>query len=212
MKGLYLVTDRNLCGSRGVEATVAEAVRGGAAWVQLREKNATTRDFIKTARRLQAMLAPLGVPLLINDRVDVALAVGASGVHLGQEDMPCETARRLLGPDAIIGLSVETWADVEAAQAQDVDYLGVSPIYPTATKTDTKGAWGLDGLEKIRAFSKYPLVAIGGLGPANAARVITAGADSIAVVSAICAARDPFAAARQLCELIETAALTKERQ
>ncbi|MBI9084551.1 MAG: thiamine phosphate synthase [Desulfobacterales bacterium] len=205
MKGVYLVTDRQLCGSRGVEATVSEAVRGGAAWVQLREKTATTREFIKTALRLKTLLAPLRVPLLINDRVDVAQAAGADGVHLGQDDMPWAYARQILGPDAIIGLSVETWADVEAAQDQDIDYLGVSPIYATPTKTDTKAAWGLDGLSRIRSFSRHPLVAIGGIDADNAARVVHAGTDCIAVVSAICAAPDPFAATRKLCETIEIA-------
>lgn len=211
MKGLYLVTDRQLCGHRGVEATVAEAVRGGAAWVQLREKTATTKAFIKTALRLKTLLAPLGVPLLINDRVDVALAAGADGVHLGQNDMPWEHARQILGPDAIIGLSVETWADIESAQDQDVDYLGVSPVYATPTKTDTKAAWGLDGLVRIRAFSRHPLVAIGGIDADNAARIVHAGADCIAVVSAICAASDPFGATQNLCHTIETAIQAKER-
>ena len=205
MKGVYLVTDRQLCGNRGVEATVAEAVRGGAAWIQLREKTGTTRAFIETAQRLKSLLAPLGVPLLINDRVDVALAVGADGVHLGQEDMPWEQARQLLGPRAIIGLSVETWADVEAAQDQAVDYLGISPVYATPTKTDTKAAWGLEGITRIRAFSRHPLVAIGGLDATNAARIVHAGANCVAVVSAICAVRDPFGATRELCKTIKTA-------
>ena len=211
MKGVYLVTDGRLCGPRGVEATVAEGVRGGAAWVQLREKTATTRAFLETALRLKTLLTPLRVPLLINDRVDVALAAGAEGVHLGQNDMPPEHARQILGPDAVIGLSVETWSDVETAQDQDVDYLGVSPVYSTPTKTDTSGVWGLDGLVRIRAYSKHPLVAIGGIGAGNAARIVHTGVDCIAVVSAICAAPDPYRATRTLCDIIESAGETEKR-
>jgi thiamine-phosphate pyrophosphorylase len=141
--------------------------------------------------------------LIINDRIDVALAVGAHGVHIGQQDMPFEIARRLMGPRAIIGLSVETWEDVERAAALDVDYLGVSPVFETPTKTDTKGHWGLEGLRRIRAVTHRPLVAIGGLHAANAAEVIRAGADCIAVVSAICAAADPYQAALELTVIID---------
>jgi thiamine-phosphate pyrophosphorylase len=142
------------------------------------------------------------VPLIVNDRVDVALAAGADGIHIGQGDMPYDVARRLMGPEAIVGLSVETWEDVENAQDLDVDYLGVSPVFETPTKTDTKGSWGLDGLARIKAFSRHPLVAIGGLNRENAEAVIRAGADCIAVVSAICSAEDPLIAARELSGII----------
>ena len=205
MKGVYLVTDSRLCGERGVADTVAEAVRGGTGWVQLREKTAGTRSFVETALALKAVLAPTGVPLIVNDRIDVALAASADGVHIGQNDMPYPMARKLMGPDAIIGLSVETWQDVEAAQELDVAYLGVSPVFATPTKTDTKAPWGLDGLARIRAFSRHPLVGIGGIGTGNAAEVVQAGAGCIAVVSAICAAKDPFEATRALCRAIEKA-------
>lgn len=205
MKGIYLVTDRELCGTRGVSAVVAAAARAGAGCVQLREKTAATRDFIETAAHILNLLAPHRIPLIINDRVDVALAVGAHGVHVGQRDMPPETARQLMGPDAIIGLSVETWDDVVAAQQQKVDYLGVSPVYATPTKTDTKEPWGLAGVTRIKDFSRHPLVGIGGLDATNAAAVIRAGADCIAVVSAICAAADPFRATTKLRETIEQA-------
>jgi thiamine-phosphate pyrophosphorylase len=173
--------------------------------VQLREKTISTRRFIETAQRALALLAPHDIPLIINDRVDVALAVGAQGVHVGQSDMPPQTARRLMGPNAIIGLSVETWADVERAQALDVNYLGISPVYVTPTKTDTKEPWGLSGVTRIKHFSRHPLVGIGGLGAANAAAVTRAGADCIAVVSAICAAADPYAATLQLKHKVEIA-------
>ena len=197
--GLYLVTDRSLCGRRSLEEVVSMAVKGGAAWVQLREKDLATRLFVEAARRLKAFLFPLGVPLIINDRLDVVLASEADGIHIGQEDMPYEMARRLLGPKAIIGLSVESWEDVVQAQSLDVDYLGVSPVFATPTKMDTKEPWGLEGLARIRAFSRHFLVAIGGISHENAGSVILAGADRIAVVSAICAASAPFRAARDLC-------------
>lgn len=202
MKGLYLVTDRGLCGARPVEEVVLLAVKGGVSVVQLREKGLPTRRFIEQASRIKEILTPFSVPLIINDRVDVALGVGADGIHIGQGDMPYDVARRLMGPEAIVGLSVETWEDVENAQDLDVDYLGVSPVFETPTKMDTKAAWGLDGLARIKAFSRHPLVAIGGLGRENAEAVIRAGADCIAVVSAICSAEDPLIAARELSGII----------
>ena len=198
IQGLMLVTDRDLCQGRCLEDVVMQAVRGGVAWVQLREKHLPTRVFVEQALRLKQRLAPAGVPLLVNDRVDVALAVGADGVHLGQQDMSVPMARRLLGPGAIVGLTVERWEDVEEAQDLEVDYLGVSPVFATPTKTDTKGAWGLQGLARIRAYSRHPLVAIGGLNAANIAEVVRAGADGVAVVSAICAAPEPQQAAMDL--------------
>lgn len=205
MKGLCLVTDRDLCGARPLEEVVMEAVRGGVTSVQLREKHLATRAFVATAVHLKALLAPFGIPLIINDRVDVALAVDANGVHVGQDDMPCEMVRRLMGPTTLIGLSVECWEDVVRAQDQPVDYLGVSPIFATPTKTDTRGAWGLEGLARIRAFSRHPLVAIGGLNEANIQAVVRAGAEGIAVVSALCAAPDPQRASERLVRAIQHA-------
>ena len=205
MRGVYLVTDRGLCGARGVAKVVSLAARAGAGCVQLREKTASTRRFVESAEEIKALLAPHRIPLIINDRVDVALAAGADGVHVGQSDMRPETVRRILGPDAVIGLSVETWEDVVTAQSLDVDYLGISPVYATPTKTDTKTSWGLEGVARIREFSRHPLVAIGGLDVSNAAAVVRAGADCIAVVSAICAAADPLAATAELKAVIDAA-------
>lgn len=202
---LYLVTDRDLSLGRPLEDVVLEAVRGGVSLVQLREKQASTRLFLDEAERIKRLLAPTGVPLIINDRVDVALAMGADGVHLGQSDMPYAQARALLGPRAIIGLSVETVAQVEQAEGYDVAYLGLSPIFDTATKLDTRGAWGLEGLAQARRISRHRLVAIGGMNASNADSVIRAGADSIAVVSAICSAADPFKAAEELSRIIRSA-------
>lgn len=202
MQGVYLVTDRRLCGERLLEEVVFLAVRGGVTCVQIREKELPFNLFIEQAKKIKELIKPFNVPLIINDNVDVALAVGADGVHVGQSDMPFIEVRKLLGAKAIIGLSVETWEDVEKAQDLDADYLGVSPVFDTPTKTDTKWAWGLAGLSRIRAFSRHKLVAIGGINIKNAAEVIRAGADSIAVVSAICAAPDPYEAAIELNRLI----------
>ena len=203
MHGLYLVTDRRLCGGKPLEEVIIKAVKGGVAYVQLREKDVSTRFFVGEAKRVKKILEPYKVPLIINDRVDVALACGAEGVHIGQEDMPYEIARKLMGQKAIIGLSVEKWEDVEASQKLAVSYIGVSPVFSTPTKTDTKDAWGLEGLAKIKAFSCHPIVAIGGINEYNAIGVIKAGADCIAVVSAICAASDPEMAARNINNLIK---------
>jgi thiamine-phosphate pyrophosphorylase len=195
---LYLVTDRGLARGRALTQLVEAAVRGGVTMVQLREKALDTRAFLAEARALKRVLAPLGVPLVINDRVDVALACEADGVHLGQGDMPVEDARRLLPPQVFLGLSVETLDQVRAAEHQPVDYLGVSPIFATPTKTDTAKPWGLQGLRDVRARTKLPLVAIGGIDTTNAAAVRAAGADGLAVVSAICGAHDPERAAAAL--------------
>ncbi|MGC8703509.1 MAG: thiamine phosphate synthase [Thiomonas sp.] len=199
---LHLVTDAALCGPRGVEAVVAAAVRGGATCVQLREKQLDTRPFVERARALKALLAPLQVPLIINDRVDIALAVGADGVHVGQRDMDPADVRRLM-PHALIGLSVENPAQVRAAAHCPVDYLGASPVFATPSKTDTAPALGLDGLRALRLLTRMPLIAIGGIDPHNAAQVIAAGADGLAVVRALCAAPDPTAAAQTLRRAIE---------
>lgn len=194
---LHLVTDSALCGARGILAVVEAAVRGGVTCVQLREKSLATRAFVERARALKAWLAPLGVPLLINDRVDVALACGADGVHVGQSDMAPEDVRRLM-PGGLIGLSVESLAQLAAAERAPVDYYGISPVFATRSKHDAAPALGLDGLRAIRAGTRRPLVAIGGIDAGNAAQVMAAGADGLAVVSALCSSANPEAAARAL--------------
>lgn len=195
---VYLVTDRSLCLGRPLEDVVYAAVRGGAGAVQLREKHASSREFLELARALVSRIQPLGIPLIINDRADIALASGAAGLHVGQSDLPPDDARRLMGPDAIVGLSVETPEELAEAAAFDIDYAGISPIFATPTKPDTHAPWGLDGLKKARAASRLRLVAIGGIHGSNARDVVAAGADSLAVVSEICSAPDPAAAAENL--------------
>lgn len=200
---LYLVTDQSLMGGRPLADVVAAAVQGGVSCVQLREKNLGTREFLAQALLLKKLLAPQRVPLVINDRIDIALACGAEGVHLGQSDLPVAQARQLLPPGVFIGWSVETMNEVLQSATLPVDYLGVSPIFATPTKTDTGIAWGLEGLARARTATTLPLVAIGGLRAGNARQVLRAGADGLAVASALCAADDPRAAAaglRLLCD------------
>ncbi len=199
---LYLVTDRSLAHGRSTVDIVRAAVAGGATCVQLREKHASTRDFLNEAKAVRALLKDLGVPLIINDRVDVALAVNAEGVHLGQTDMPIADARRIVGRSMLIGISAECVEDALRAEAEGADYVGISPVFATPTKTDTAPALGLSGVAAIRARVSLPLVGIGGIGPANAAEVIRAGCDGIAVVSAIVAAPSPRDAAADLKHLI----------
>lgn len=200
---LYLVTDQASLRGRTLTDVVRAAVQGGVTCVQLREKHANSRDFYAQAMALMELLLPLNVPLIINDRIDIALACGAQGVHLGQSDLPVQAARKLLPPEVFIGWSVETMDEVRLSDQLPVDYLGVSPVFATPTKTDTAPPWGLDGLQRVRATTALPLVAIGGIHADNAADVLQAGAHSLAVVSAICSADDPCAAAQQLRSLID---------
>ena len=202
---VYLVTDRNLSKPRQVIEVVRLAVNGGATIVQLREKELTTREFVELARGVKEILVPLGVPLVINDRVDVALACGADGVHVGQFDMPCAVVRDLMGPDAIVGVSIENMQQAIEAEKSDADYLGVSPIFQTPTKTDISTTWGIDGLRLLRLKTSRTLVAIGGINLSNAAQVIGAGADGLAIVSAICAASDPGAASATFRKIVTVA-------
>jgi thiamine-phosphate pyrophosphorylase len=208
---LYLVTDRALSLGRSIEEIVLAGVAGGVTAVQVREKECSTREFVALARSLKKLLAPHEVPLLVNDRVDVALAAGADGVHIGQSDMAYCDARALLGADALIGLSIETPEQALEAETCDCDYLGVGPIFPTATKNDAALAWGLERLAELRGTSRHRLVAIGGINASNAALAATAGADGIAVVSAICSAPDPAAVAAELRRIIEDARVRNSR-
>ena len=203
---LYLVTDRELSLGRSLEEVVSEAVAGGVTIVQLREKDASTGEFVELAFRLKDILRPYNVPLIINDRVDVALAVDAEGLHIGQSDMPYEIARKLLGPDKIIGLSVDNMDDLLEANKLDVDYVGISPVYGTPTKIDTAEPFGLEGLRRAVELSVHPTVAIGGMNAGTIADVIAAGADGVAVVSAICSAVSPRLATKELSGIISTVA------
>ena len=198
---LCLVTDRPLAKGRPLVEIVEAAVRGGVTMVQLREKDCTTRDFLTEARALKDLLTPLGVPLIINDRVDIALAVDAEGVHVGQTDMPVEIVRKLVGPDKIVGISITSERQMAAAANLPVDYCGVGPLFPQNTKATQNPPLGPEGFGKLRAMTKRPLMAIGGLKADNSAPVVAAGADGLAVVSAIVGADDPDRAAREFAGL-----------
>ena len=206
---LYLVTDRTLSKGRSNRQIVEAAVAGGVTCVQLREKHCGTREFIQEALALQPLLRDHHIPLIINDRLDVALAVEADGVHLGQSDMPIGMARNIAGSALIIGISAESTDDALRAEQEGADYIGISPVFATPTKTDTAAPLGLEGVNKIRELVTIPLVGIGGLNQHNAASVIAAGADGVAVVSAIVSATDPTEATRTLKTLVERALLEK---
>ncbi len=194
---LYLVTDPEMTARRGLVETVAAAVAGGVTIVQLRDKTGPARALAEAGRALLVHLRPLGIPLLVNDRVDVAHAIGAAGVHVGQEDLTPAAARAILGPDAIVGLSVTSAAELPTID-NAVDYIGLGPLFPTGTKADAAPALGEVEFAALRRRIALPVVAIGGITIENTARTFAAGADGIAVVSAICAAEDPEAAARRL--------------
>lgn len=206
---LTLVTDRKLIGSRNISEVVYEAVCGGVSVVQLREKLCSDEEFLEIALSLKKLLKPLQVPFIINDRIDLAIAVDADGVHIGQDDIPYWEARKLLGPRKIIGLSIENLEHAEIAQSYDVDYLGVSPIFTTSTKPDLHTEWGLENLKELRKRSKHILIGIGGICSENLGTIIRHGADGVAVVSEICASQDPRRTARKLREVYAQTIRTK---
>jgi thiamine-phosphate pyrophosphorylase len=195
---LYLVTDRKLSLGRSTVEVVRAAVEGGVTAVQLREKELDSRGFYREALEVREFLKDRNIPLIINDRIDIALAVGADGVHLGQEDLPVPVARAILGPGRIIGASVFTPAEAEQAEALGADYLGLSPVFVTATKPELTDQIGLEGIGIIRKATRLPIVGIGSMNETNAFSVIRAGLDGIAVVSAICSRPDVRAAAETL--------------
>lgn len=202
---LYLVTDSDLSLGRPLAQIVRAAVDGGVTCVQVREKACSTRGYLERLMPVRALLQERGVPLVVNDRLDIALAVEADAIHLGQTDMPLHLAKRIAGDRLLIGISCESRQDAIEAERGGADYVSVSPVFATPTKTDTAGALGLEGVRAIRAAVRLPVVAIGGINAGSAADVIRAGADGICVVSAIVSAPDPCAAAASLRRLIQGA-------
>lgn len=198
---LYLVTDENLTLER-LKYVVAEAVKGGVTMVQIREKHHDVRAFIERANAIKTVLQGSGVPLIINDRVDVALAVDADGVHLGQSDMPASLARRLIGPNKLLGLSIESHQQLVDVVHLPIDYIGLSAVFATPTKTDTLNHWGISGLRHALQTTSLPIVAIGGINPTNIQEVAATGVHGIALVSAICQAENPRTASEEIKALL----------
>jgi thiamine-phosphate pyrophosphorylase len=195
---LYLCTDQVLSLGRSLTETVEAAIAGGVTRVQLREKEASSREFYEIALKVKAVTQKHGVPLVINDRPDIALAVGAQGIHIGQSDLPLGVVRKLVGKALFIGVSAGTPREALAAQEEGADYLGVGAVYPTGSKADAGDAIGPAGLLAVRQAVSLPVVGIGGIGPQNAGEVKKTGAAGIAVISAILSQPDITAAAEAL--------------
>jgi len=199
---LCFIADSEASAGWDILQLIAEAVEGGATLIQLRGKKWTSREFLDLGRKAVRFLRPKKIPLIINDRVDIALACEADGVHLGQDDISLPYARDILGKNRVIGISVATPKEAEAAEKGGAEYVGAGPVFGTLSKKDLGPLLGLAGLRKIREKIKIPILAIGGISAANAADVISAGADGLAVISAIASAANPKKAAIDIIESI----------
>ncbi|MEN6566469.1 MAG: thiamine phosphate synthase [Veillonellales bacterium] len=198
---LYLVTDRSLLREKDFCQSIEQAIIGGVTFLQLREKSLSTLEFYRQAVQVKALAAKYNIPFVINDRLDIALAVDADGLHIGQDDMPLEAARRLLGPEKIIGVSAATVEEAVLAEKQGADYLGVGAVFATATKTDADTV-NLEELRRIKQQVTIPVVAIGGINESNVQQAMAAGIDGVSVVSAILGRDDIQQAANHLFQLI----------
>lgn len=205
VRGLYVVTDDRLPQGRSHVEVARAALAGGARVIQLRDKQRDAGELLPAAREIAALCRAAGALFVVNDRVDLAVACDADGAHLGQTDLPLQEARRLLGPDRLLGISVENVEQVRIAEAQGADYLGVGPIFGTATKADAGDAVGPEQLQRFQSVTTLPLVAIGGISLERVPEAIAAGAHSVAVISAVSAAPDPEAATRALAAACEEA-------
>jgi thiamine-phosphate pyrophosphorylase len=207
---LNAIVDPERANGRSLADLAGRVAQGGATLIQLRDKLGETRHLVEEARAIKAALAPFSVPLVINDRVDVALAAGADGVHVGQEDMAVDDVRRLLGPRAIIGLSIKTVEQAQAAPIDLLNYVGIGGVYSTLSKQQKSKPIGVEGLARIVAVfraraPKFPMCGIAGIDASNTAAVIAAGADGVAVISALSLAPDPSVAARELRGVVDRA-------
>lgn len=204
---LYVITDGRLARGRDQVEIVEAAIRGGATMVQLRDKEMPARDRHALGLRLRELTRRSGVTLIVDDRVDLALAIAADGVHLGQDDLPPRVARRLLGPDAIVGVSAGNARELDLVDREGADYVGTGPFAATGSKWDAGAAIGAAGVVAVRRLTKLPMVAIGGISAANAAEALEAGADGLCVISAVVGAPDPEAAARELRRIVDASRL-----
>lgn len=194
---LYLITDRKLMGARDLLACLREAIKGGVTMIQLREKDASTKEFYEWAAKVKELTMEMGIPLIINDRVDIAQAVDAEGVHLGREDMPLPIARQILGNNKLIGTSAATREEADRAVEAGADYIGAGALYPSSTKFNTRSV-SVEGLRDIKAHCRIPVVAIGGIHQSNVHTIRSTGVDGVAVVSAILGRTDVRAAAQEM--------------
>ncbi len=199
---LYVILDRAAIGDRDLLEVARQVIRGGADAIQLREKTASAHQLIDDASRLLRVTRPAHIPLLINDRVDVAVAAGADGVHVGQDDTPVSVVRSLLGPDRIIGQSTHRLEQAINAEREGADYIALGPIFPTPTKPDYVSV-GLDLIRQVNARVRKPVVCIGGIDQETLPSVLRAGARCVAVVRAVCSAKDPCTAAQALKRLLQ---------
>lgn len=200
---LYVVTDRQQTAGRPLEEVVAAAARGGAGMIQLREKDLTARELYDLGARLQHLLMPHGIPLLVNDRLDVALALDAAGVHLAGHSLSPAQARRVLGPDKLIGVSTHSLDDARQAMGEGVDFIVFGPVFDTPSKRQYGAPQGLQRLAEVVAQTTCPVIAIGGIDPDNLSQVLHTGAHGVAMIRAVLAAPDPGEATRQLRDRIE---------
>ncbi len=202
---LYLVTDRDLMSTKTLEEAVEQAIMGGCTLVQLREKTASSRNFYETAINVKTITDKYNVPLIINDRVDIALAIDAHGVHVGQSDLPAAVVRKIIGKDKILGVSAGTVEKAIEAQREGADYIGVGALFSTSTKTDAKSV-SRETLIKIIKEVSIPVVGIGGINLENAVQLKNTGINGIAVVSAIIAQKDIKSAAEKMLEIFSSKA------
>ena len=202
---LYVITDSGMAGGDELFRIVREALRGGAGVVQYREKRASTGAMVREATVLKQICDEAGAVFIVNDRVDVALAVGAHGVHVGQDDMPVAVARRLMGTNRLVGVTVHNEAELRRAEADGADHISIAPCFATSTKPDHQSPLGPGGVAALAAKTRLPVVTIGGINASNAKDVAAAGVDGICVVSAVMMAPDPHEAARELVEMVRAA-------
>lgn len=200
---LYVITGHAFYKGRRLEDVIGAAVRGGADCIQLREKDYTGRELLQAGHLLRRITREAGVRLIINDRIDVAKAVDADGVHLGQDDLPIEVARDMLGPDKIVGISTHSVAEALAAERAGANYIGLGPMKPTQTKLDTEPVVGPSGLLEVRRHVQVPIVAIGGIKAEDTAEIIRNGANAVAVISAVVGADDVEGAARTIRSIVD---------
>ena len=202
---VYLVLDRGLCGDLGMVETARQAAAGGATLIQLRDKGAGLEAMVETGLKLKQALEGSGVPLIVNDDVEAAIRIGADGVHVGQRDLPAAEVRQRIGPDMILGLSIGSPEEAALIDPDIVDYVGVGPVFPTDTKPGHPPAIGFEGLGSVARACAVPVVAIGGIKRPHVGPALAAGADGVAIVSAICGQPDPQEAARGLADAVREA-------